>query len=398
MLAFLQQNLIPEIPLDDWTSSFVRYIQSIKVIDDFFDLVKDAIGAFVGALEAVLTFLPEMWMVAVFTATAFLLTYKRVTAFSVAGAVLGSLLLLGFPLWGRVVPALEQILAQGLPSGLAQLLAFVLVFGLIAALFFGSSVAIFSAFCFPLIVGLGLWEETMLSLALVLASTVVSLVIGVPIGILAAKSRALEAGARPTLDIMQTMPAFVYLVPMVVFLGLGATPALVATVIFATPPAVRLTLLGIQQVPPNTVEAAQAFGATPWQTLRKVELPQALPTIMAGVNQVIMLALSMVVIAALVGAGGLGEAVVRGLSQLDVGRAFVGGVGIVIIAIYLDRVTRPLGRTTRRKKPGAKVGALLKVLLGRKKADVDPDTAGTTGAGAEDTVGVGAKAGTGGSA
>jgi glycine betaine/proline transport system permease protein len=210
--------------------------------------------------------------------------------------------------------------------------------------------------------------------------------------VLAAKSRAVQAAARPTLDIMQTMPAFVYLVPMVVFLGLGATPGLVATVIFAAPPAVRLTMLGIQQVPQNTVEAAHAFGATPWQTLRKVELPQALPTIMAGVNQVIMLALSMVVIAALVGAGGLGEAVVRGLSQLDVGRAFVGGVGIVIIAIYLDRVTRPLGSLIQRK-PGAK-GALSKVLPGRKKeTDVDPDTAGSTGSGAEDTAKVGAGSG-----
>src|SRR3712207_4805634 len=175
-------------------------------------------------------------------------------------------------------------------------------------------------------------------------------IFGVPLGVLSAKSRPVEAAMKPTLDIMQTMPAFVYLVPMVVFLGLGAGPALVATVIFAAPPAVRLTLLGIQQVPRNTVEAAHAFGATPWQTLRKVELPQALPTIMAGVNQVIMLALSMVVIAALVGSGGLGETVVRGLSQLDVGRAFIGGLGIVIIAIYLDRVTRNLGRRPSGKK------------------------------------------------
>jgi glycine betaine/proline transport system permease protein len=146
-------------------------------------------------------------------------------------------------------------------------------------------------------------------------------------------------------------------------------------------------------VPQNTVEAAHAFGATPWQTLRKVELPQALPTIMAGVNQVIMLALSMVVIAALVGSGGLGEAVVRGLSQLDVGRAFIGGVGIVVIAIYLDRVTRPLGSLIQRK-PGAKK-AFSKVLPGSKKgADVDPDTAGTTGSGAKDTARTGVKAGT----
>ena len=328
MLASLQQNLVPEIPLDYWTDRFVDYVKDIKVIDNFFDFVKDGIGGLVGALEAILTAPPQLLMVAVFSAIALFVAGWRVALFSVVG--------------------------------------------------------------FLLIISLGLWDDTMLSLALVLAATVASLLIGVPIGVLAAKSKAMEAAVRPTLDIMQTMPAFVYLVPMVVFLGLGGTPALVATVIFAAPPAVRLTMLGIQQVPKNTVEAAHAFGATPWQTLRKVELPQALPTIMAGVNQVIMLALSMVVIAALVGAGGLGEAVVRGLSQLDVGRAFVGGVGIVIIAIYLDRVTRPLGGLIQRK-PG-KGSVLSKILPGGKKSgDVDPDTAGTTGAGAKETVGAGSR-------
>ena len=319
MLAFLQQDLVPKIPLDDWTDRFVDYIKDIEIIDEFFDLVTDGIKGAVGVLEAVLTAPPELLMVVIFAAIAFFLSGWRIALFSVVG--------------------------------------------------------------FLLLISFGLWDQTMLSLALVLAATVVSLLIGVPVGILAAKSRAVQTIARPTLDIMQTMPAFVYLVPMVVFLGLGSGPALVATVIFAAPPAVRLTMLGIQQVPKNTVEAAHAFGATPWQTLRKVELPQALPTIMAGVNQVIMLALSMVVIAALVGAGGLGEAVVRGLSQLNVGLAFTGGVGIVIIAIYLDRVTRPLGGLIQRK-PG-KGGTLSKVLPGKKKADADPDTAGTTGAGAE---------------
>ena len=319
MFAFLQQDLVPKIPLDSWTDRFVDYIKDIEIIDEFFDLVTDGIKGVVGALEAVLTAPPELLMVVIFAAIAFFLSGWRIALFSVVG--------------------------------------------------------------FLLLISFGLWDQTMLSLALVLAATVVSLLIGVPVGIVAAKSRAVQTIARPTLDIMQTMPAFVYLVPMVVFLGLGSGPALVATVIFAAPPAVRLTMLGIQQVPKNTVEAAHAFGATPWQTLRKVELPQALPTIMAGVNQVIMLALSMVVIAALVGAGGLGEAVVRGLSQLNVGLAFTGGVGIVIIAIYLDRVTRPLGSLIQRK-PG-KGGTLSKVLPSRKKADADPDTAGTTGAGAE---------------
>jgi glycine betaine/proline transport system permease protein len=169
---------------------------------------------------------------------------------------------------------------------------------------------------------------------------------------------------RPVLDVAQTMPAFVYLVPIVVLLGIGAGPALIATVIFAMPPAVRLTMLGIQQVPKDTVEAAHAFGATSWQTLFKVELPLSLKTIMAGVNQVIMLSLSMVVIAGLAGAGGLGEPVVTGLSQLDVGISFVGGVGIVVIAIMLDRITRAMakqdGRGGRRifsRRKGTGTGA-----------------------------------------
>jgi glycine betaine/proline transport system permease protein len=370
MLAFLQQDLIPQIPLSDWTSRFVDYIKGIEVIDEGFDLITDGISAVVAGFEAVLNAPPEMWMVAIFAVIAFFLTNSRVTAASIAGLVLGSVLLVSFPLWGDVIPALAQTL--NVPGWLVS----VPVFAVIAALFFGSGIAVFAVLGFVLLISFGLWEQTMLSLALVLASTIVALFIGVPIGVLAAKSRAIEAAARPTLDIMQTMPAFVYLVPMVVFLGLGAAPGLVATVIFAAPPAVRLTLLGIQQVPQNTVEAAHAFGATPWQTLRKVELPQALPTI-----------LSMVVIAALVGAGGLGEIVLRGLSRLDVGSAFTGGVGIVIIAIYLDRVTRSLGRATQRKS--GKGNVLSKVLPRRKKADVDPDTAGATGAGAEDTVGAG---------
>ncbi|MDQ3910667.1 MAG: ABC transporter permease subunit [Actinomycetota bacterium] len=330
MLALLQENLVPEIPLEDWTKSFVSSVKGVGVLGSFFDAVKAVLTGFVSTLEAILTAPPVLVMIVVLSVIAFLLAGWRVALFAVLG--------------------------------------------------------------FLLTVSLGLWDQSMSTLALVLASTVISLLIGIPIGVLAAKSAPLEAAAKPILDIMQTMPAFVYLVPMVVFLGLSDPPAVVATVIFAAPPAVRLTLLGIQQVPQNTVEAAQAFGATPWQTLRKVELPQALPTIMAGVNQVIMLALSMVVIAALAGAGGLGGTVVKGLAQLNVGKAFVGGVGIVIIAIYLDRVTRPLGRTTRRKRV-AKGRGLSKLLPGRKKADVDADTAGTTGAGAEETVGVGAQGG-----
>ena len=188
-----------------------------------------------------------------------------------------------------------------------------------------------------------LWEPSMLTLAQVIASTVVALLLGVPLGILAAQYKTVETIIRPVLDFMQTMPAFVYLVPAIVLLGLCSAPALIAVVVFATPPAVRLTLLGIQQVSQEIVEAAHAFGATPWQTLLKVQLPLALPTIMAGVNQVIMLSLSMVVIAALIGAGGLGEEVYLGLSRLAVDLSFEGGIGIVIIAVIIDRITRHLG-------------------------------------------------------
>jgi glycine betaine/proline transport system permease protein len=213
----------------------------------------------------------------------------------------------------------------------------------------GWPMSLFTVLGLLLVISLGLWNDTMLTLALILVATTICLAIGIPVGIVAAKSRSLEEGIRPVLDLMQTLPAFVYLVPFVFLLGLGAGPALLATVIFATPPAVRLTMLGIQQVPKDTVEAAHAFGATFWQTLFKVELPLSLSSIRAGVNQVIMLSLSMVVIAGLVGFEGLGNPVVTGLQQLNVGLSFVGGIGIVVLAIILDRVTRGIGGGRTRK-------------------------------------------------
>jgi glycine betaine/proline transport system permease protein len=214
----------------------------------------------------------------------------------------------------------------------------------------GWRMTLFTVIGLLLVISIGLWNDTMLTLSLILVATTACLIIGIPIGIVAAKSRRLEEAFLPILDLMQTMPAFVYLVPFVFLLGLGAGPALLATVIFATPPAVRLTMLGIQQVPKETVEAAHAFGSTPMQTLFKVELPLSLSSIRAGVNQVIMLSLSMVVIAGLVGFEGLGSPVVTGLQQLNVGLAFEGGIGIVVLAIILDRVTRGLGGGGRVRK------------------------------------------------
>jgi glycine betaine/proline transport system permease protein len=199
-------------------------------------------------------------------------------------------------------------------------------------------------FGFPLAFGMDLWTLAMETLALVLTATACAFLVGIPLGIWAAKNAVVERVVRPILDFMQTLPAFVYLIPAVLLFGLGEVPGVIATFIFATPPCVRLTRLGIQQVPDEVVEAAEAFGSTPWQLLLKVELPMALPTILAGVNQTIMLALSMVVIAALIGAGGLGNPVVQGVTQLRTATGFEGGLAIVILAILLDRITQSVGQ------------------------------------------------------
>ncbi len=207
----------------------------------------------------------------------------------------------------------------------------------------GLGLASFTAVAFALVVSLGLWQETMATLALVLASTMLSLLIGLPLGIWAARRDWVDRALRPILDLMQTMPAFVYLIPAAMFFGLGRVPGAIATIIFSMPPAVRLTNLGIRQVPKEMVEAGLAFGATRRQLLFKVQIPQALPSIMAGVNQNIMLALSMVVIASMIGAGGLGNSVLRGIQRLDVGLGFEGGIGVVLLAIVLDRITQSFG-------------------------------------------------------
>ncbi|MFG2817310.1 ABC transporter permease/substrate binding protein [Streptomyces sp. NPDC048410] len=196
---------------------------------------------------------------------------------------------------------------------------------------------------FALVDSLDLWEKAMSTLALVLVATIIALVISIPLGIWAARSRAVSATVRPVLDLLQTMPSMVLLIPAMLFFGLGTAAGVVATLIFALAPGVRMTELGIRQVDAELVEAAEAFGTAPRDTLWRVQLPLALPTIMAGVNQVIMLGLSMVVIAGMVGTGGLGGAVNEAIGQLDIGYGFEAGVGIVVLAIYLDRVTGALG-------------------------------------------------------
>ncbi|NBC14032.1 MAG: glycine betaine/L-proline ABC transporter permease ProW [Gammaproteobacteria bacterium] len=200
------------------------------------------------------------------------------------------------------------------------------------------------------VIGLiGAWAEAMVTLALVITSVFFCLIIGLPMGIWLARSDRAAATVRPVLDAMQTTPAFVYLVPVVMLFGIGNVPGVVVTIIFALPPLIRLTNLGIRQVPGDLVEAARSFGASKRQLLFKVQLPLAMPTIMAGVNQTLMLALSMVVIASMIAVGGLGQMVLRGIGRLDMGLATIGGVGIVLLAIILDRMTQAVGQSDRDK-------------------------------------------------
>jgi glycine betaine/proline transport system permease protein len=220
----------------------------------------------------------------------------------------------------------------------------VLVLTAAALLVRGIGLAVFTLLAFLLVSALDLWEETMETLAVVLVAAVIATAIGIPLGIWAARNRTAGAVLRPVLDFMQTTPVFVYLIPAVFFFGIGVVPGVVATTIFSIPPAVRLTELGIRGVDPEVVEAAHAFGAHPRQILREVQLPMALPSIMAGINQVIMLALSMVIVAGLAGAGGLGTVVVSAVNQLDIAAGFEGGLAVVILAIFLDRFTAALAQ------------------------------------------------------
>lgn len=233
--------------------------------------------------------------------------------------------------------AVEWVLGGPSPLLMAAILAAV------AFWLRGAAAGVLSFAGFALVDSLALWDEAMQSLSLVLVSAVVALLLAVPLGVWAARSKAAGAVVRPVLDVMQTLPAFVYLIPAIIFFSLGTVPAVIATIVFAMPVGVRMTELGIRQVDPELVEAADAFGTSPGRTLLRVQLPLALPTIMAGVNQVIMLALSMVVIGGMVGAEGLGSTVFGAISQVDIGLGFEGGVAVVVLAIYLDRVTGALG-------------------------------------------------------
>ncbi|GIN64147.1 glycine betaine transport system permease protein OpuAB [Robertmurraya siralis] len=270
---------LPKIPLGDWVDTFVDFLQ--VQLEPLFDLIRDGIGGFVEFIVWILSSVPAAILIILFTA-----------------------LMLWVSKWTN---------------------------------------AVFTAVGLLLIYNLGYWDGTIDTLALVLTSVVISIIIGVPIGIWISQNDTARNIITPILDFMQTMPAFVYLIPAILFFGIGMVPGIIASVIFAMPPTIRLTNLGIRQVPEDLIEAANAFGSTTKQKLFKVQLPLATPTIMAGVNQSVMLSLSMVVIASLVGAPGLGADVYRAVTQIKVGIGFEAGLAIVILAIVLDRISQNIG-------------------------------------------------------
>ncbi|MGG3889761.1 ABC transporter permease [Metabacillus fastidiosus] len=249
--------------------------------------------------------------------------------------------------------AVVESFVDGIVSGLGVIPSFILmiIVGLIAWKVCNWKISLFTIIGLFLIDNLGYWSNMLDTIALVVISVGISIILGIPIGIWASQSETVSKVVTPLLDFMQTMPAFVYLLPAIFFFNIGVVPGVVASVIFAMPPTIRLTILGIKQVPKELIEATEAFGSTTAQKLIKVQFPIALPTIMAGINQSIMLALSMVVIASMVGAPGLGADVYRAVTQLQTGTGFEAGLAIVIIAIILDRITQNIGK----KKTGGEM-------------------------------------------
>lgn len=244
-----------------------------------------------------------------------------------------------------------EFLMEGMTDVLVFIppIVFILIIALLAFLATGKKfgLAVFSILGLLFIYNQGLWEQLMNTFTLVLFSSLIAIILGVPIGILMSKNKAAEEIIKPILDFMQTMPGFVYLIPAVAFFGIGVVPGVFASVIFALPPTVRFTNLGIRQVPKELVEAADSYGSTPSQKLFKVELPLAKATIMAGVNQTVLLSLSMVVIASMIGAPGLGREVLTALQRAQVGDGFVAGLSLVIFAIIVDRLTQSFNRKAK---------------------------------------------------
>jgi glycine betaine/proline transport system permease protein len=281
------EGLLPKLPLATWIDSLIEWLT--VTFESVFDGIGEVLNGIVESIQAVLGFMPSIVLILIVCGISWKLCNKRIALFSFLGLFL--------------------------------------------------------------IENLGYWEQMNETVALVLTAVFITVIIGIPLGIWSSQSNRARQIVTPILDLMQTMPAFVYLLPAIFFFNIGVVPGVVASVIFAMPPTIRLTVLGIQQVPSDLIEASQAFGSTTMQKLLKVQLPLAMPTIMAGINQSIMLALSMVVIASMVGAPGLGTEVYRAVTQMKTGAGFEAGLSIVIIAIILDRITQNIGK----KKEGGNI-------------------------------------------
>lgn len=276
---------IPKIPLGQWVESLEAWLETNA--EPIFNGIKVLIGGTVDGLETLFVLMPPLLLIAIFTVVSFLVGKWRIAVFTLLGLLL--------------------------------------------------------------VLNLGYWEHTMQTLALVLTASLISIILGVPIGIMCARRSKVQNVVTPILDFMQTMPAFVYLLPAVTFFSLGVVPGVIASVIFSIPPTIRLTNLGIRMVPEDLVEAADAFGSTPMQKLLKLQLPLAVPTIMAGINQTIMLSLSMVVISSMIGSQGVGSDVYRAVTQAKTGNGFEAGLAVVVLAIILDRITQNLVKSNKKK-------------------------------------------------
>ncbi len=273
------------------------------------------------------------------------------------------------PIDATLTGVTDMLLAAPMP-------AMIVLATLLAWQFAGRALAIGTAVSLALVGLLGIWPDAMVTLALVLTALLFCVLIGLPVGVVLAASDRAQRWTRPLLDAMQTTPAFVYLVPVVMLFGIGNVPGVIVTIVFALPPLIRLTNLGIRQVRPDLIEASRAYGASPWQLLWKVQLPLAMPSIMAGVNQALMLSLSMVVIASMIAVGGLGQMVLRGIGRLDMGLATVGGLGIVLLAIVLDRLTQAMGVPRRGSERWWQSGPVgLAMRLARRRPAAEPQAA-----------------------
>ncbi|WP_168198677.1 proline/glycine betaine ABC transporter permease [Nesterenkonia sp. NBAIMH1] len=316
------------IPLGDWTETAEDWIQDVfdTPLGLLADLMRMLFDIITDGLASVLPVEVPEWSPLIL---ALLLGLGLGFAAKSWRLGLGTALVLGLILGGLHLPPWYIV---------------AVVFAAIAWLAKSWKLALGTLVGMTLIFGVGLWEEAMDTLALVAVATLVSIVIGVPLGIAAAYSRTFSAGLRPVLDFLQTMPPMVYLIPAIAFFSVGVVPGMVATILFSMAPSARLTELGIRGVNHEVVEAGEAFGASTSRILRQIQLPLAVPTIMAGINQVIMLGLSMVVIAGMVGAGALGGEVVRALSGNDLALGVEAGICVVVLAMFLDRITAHSGR------------------------------------------------------